>query len=347
MSAGTATTRLRQSATAVLVLIAVACSACGGDQSGPSGAPAAPSSTTTTVRPQDHRPSDDATSNEPSETRPAEPAAALTEPTQAEPSEPESATSTTEAATTASDASTASTVTAPAEEDPRQALETDASEDGLAGDAISFGPAAGDRLMVVAVDFDDVLNVRDEPMGTIIAMLDIIRGELEDRLWVLRPDSSVAAYLVDDALVATGRTRSLPRSTWYEVTVGGYTGWVSAAFVAYPATVEDVTEEVIRAAGGVPEAANMDALVRIVLESLEPRIGGESVTVSGPGWFEGLAEVEIDLVVRGSRHFGQRLYLAADAGIDWDDTYEIIDTRLRSATLQTLCTRGWNGERCL
>ncbi len=201
--------------------------------------------------------------------------------------------------------------------------------------------------MVVAVDFDDVLNVRDEPMGTIIAMLDIIRGELEDRLWVLRPDSSVAAYLVDDALVATGRTRSLPRSTWYEVTVGGYTGWVSAAFVAYPATVEDVTEEVIRAAGGVPEAANMDALVRIVLESLEPRIGGESVTVSGPGWFEGLAEVEIDLVVRGSRHFGQRLYLAADAGIDWDDTYEIIDTRLRSATLQTLCTRGWNGERCL
>ena len=34
--------------------------------------------------------------------------------------------------------------------------------------------------------------------------------------------------------------------------------------------------------------------------------------MSGPGWFEGLAEVEIDLVVRGSRHFGQRLYITAD-----------------------------------
>ena len=90
-----------------------------------------------------------------------------------------------------------------------------------------------------------------------------------------------------------------------------------------------------------------DELARIVLKALEPRISGEPVTVSGPGWFEGLAEMEIDLVVRGSRHFGQRLYIAADAGIDWDDTLEIVDARLRSASLQTLCSRGWNGERCL
>lgn len=102
--------------------------------------------------------------------------------------------------------------------------------------------------------------------------------------------------------------------------------WLTERIVAYPATVEDVTDEATRAAGGVPEAASMDELVRIVLDALEPRIGGEHVTVSGPGWFEGLAEVEIDLVVRGSRHFGQRLYIAADAGIDWDDTL------LRSST---------------
>ena len=299
------------------------------------------------LQPQDPQPAGDATRNEPAETRPEEPATAVTALAQVESSEPELATPTTDAATTTTAAAPASTVTAPAEDDSLQTLETDASEHGLAGDAIGFGPAAGDRLIVVAVDFDDVLNVRDQPMGAIIAMLDIIRGELEDRLWVLRPDSSVAAYLVDDAVVATGRARSLPRSTWYEVTVGGYTGWASAAYLAYPATVEDVTEEVIRAAGGVPEAASMDELVRIVVEALGPRISGEPVTVSGPGWFEGLAEVEIDLVVRGSRHFGQRLYIAADADIDWDDTYEIIDTRLRTVTLQTLCTRGWNGEHCL
>ena len=184
-------------------------------------------------------------------------------------------------------------------------------------------------------------------MGSIVAMLQMIRGETEERLWVLRPDSSIAAFLEDDAVVATGRARSLPRSTWYEVTIGGYTGWVSAAYLAYPAAVEDVTEDVTRATGELPEAASMDELARIVLQSLEPRISGEPVTVSGPGWFEGLAEMEIDLVVRGSRHFGQRLYIAAHASIDWDDTYEIIDARLRSATLQTLCSRGWNGERCL
>ena len=336
-------TRLRQSVPAALVVIAVVCSACGGDESDPSGEVAEPSPTTAVLQPQDQQPADDAAGDEPAETGAAEPATAL-----AEPGEPELTAPTTDAATTTADASTASAVMAPAEQAPIQTLETDASDDGLAGDAISFGPAAGDRLVVVAVDFDDVLNVRDEPMGTIIAMLDIIRGESAERLLVLRPDSSVvAAYLVDDAVVATGRARSLSRSTWYEVTVGGYTGWASAAYLAYPATVEDVTDDVINAAGEIPEAATMDELVQIVLDALEPRVSGGPVTVSGPDWFEGLAEVEIDLVVRGSRHFGQRLYILADAGIDWDDTYEVIDARLRSATLQTLCSRGWNGERCI
>ena len=227
------------------------------------------------------------------------------------------------------------------------AVEPAAAEDGLSGDVIGFGPAGGDRLVVAAVESGDVLNVRDEPMGGIIAMLQIVRGETDERLWVLRPDSSVAAYLQDDAVVATGRARSLGRSTWYEVTVGGYTGWASAAYLAYPAIVEDVTDEVSRTHGGVPQAASMQELARLVVEALGPRVDGEPVTVSGPGWFEGLAETEIDLVVRGSRQFGQRLHIAADADIDSDGTYEIIDARLRTATLQTLCTRGWNAQHCL
>ena len=225
------------------------------------------------------------------------------------------------------------------------AVEPAATADALEGDAIGFGPAAGDRLVVAGVESDDVLNVRDEPMGTIVAMLEIIRGETDERLWVLRPDSSVAAYLEDDAVVATGRARSLGRSTWYEITVGGYTGWASAAYLAYPAAIEDVTDEVTQATGAIPQAATIDELAQVVIEALGPRLSGEPVTVSGPGWFEGLAEVEIDFVVRGSRHFGQRLYIAA-AGIDWDGTHKIIDTTLRSVSLQSLCTRGWNGQRC-
>ncbi len=278
--------------------------------------------------------------SEPVETLPPLPETVVISPTQVEPDQPAPA-------TTTADAAPASTVTTPMEEDSLPAVAPEATEDALAGDAIGFGPAAGDRLVVVAVESDDVLNVRDEPMGGITAMLEIVRGETEERLRVLHPDSSVAAYLEDEAVAATGRARSLTRSTWYEVAVGGHTGWVSGAYLAYPAAVQDVTDEVTQAAGGVPEAASMEELARIVLAALEPRISGEPVTVSGPGWFEGLAEMEIDLVVRGSRHFGQRLYIAADADIDWDGTFEIIDARLRSATLQTLCTRGWNGERCL
>lgn len=67
-------------------------------------------------------------------------------------------------------------MTPPLEEDSLQALPSDVNEDALAGDAIGFGPAPGDRLVVAAVESDDVLNIRDEPMGSIVAMLQIIRG---------------------------------------------------------------------------------------------------------------------------------------------------------------------------
>ena len=277
---------------------------------------------------------------EPVETRPSESAPVVASLVPTDPGEPAPA-------GTSADASTGSVVTLPVEEGSLQTRAPDVDEDVLAGDAIGFGPEPGDRLVVAAVESDDVLNVRDEPMGAVVAMLEMVRGETEERLRVLRPDSSVAAYLEDDAVVSTGRARSLPRSTWYEVAVGGYTGWASAAYLAYPATVEDVTDEVARAAGGLPEAAGMDELARIVLEALEPRVSGVPVIVSGPGWFEGLAEMEIDLVVRGSRHFGQRLYIAADADLDWDDTLEVVDARLRSVSLRTLCSRGWDSERCL
>ena len=75
-------------------------------------------------------------------------------------------------------------------------------------------------------------------------------------------------------------------------------------------------------------------------------ISGAPVTASGPGWFENQVEMEIDLVVRGSRHFGQRLHLAVDAGVDWDDTLEVIDARLRSTASQTGAHRAATAEPC-
>ena len=143
------------------------------------------------------------------------------------------------------------------------------------------------------------------------------RGDLVPvkSLPALRPDSSVAAYLEDDAVVAAGRARSLPRSTWYEVIVSGYTGWASAAYLAYPATGESVTDEVVRAVGGLREAASMDGLARIVLEALEPRISGEPVTVSDPGWFESLAELSAPIpnaATGGCPEFGPRALTGGD-----------------------------------
>ena len=155
-------------------------------------------------------------------------------------------------------------------------------------------------------------------MASIVAMLQIIRGETEDRLWALD--------------VVRGHCRRLHRL---------------GPALRFSPTGEEVTDEVARGAGWFPEAVSMDKLAlnrasgpgaphkRRTRHSVGPglvrRPGGDGDQSSGPGF----ATLRATALHRSRRRHR------------WDDTFEIIDAKSRWATLQTLCSRGWNGERCL
>lgn len=83
----------------------------------------------------------------------------------------------------------------------------------LPGEQIDFGPLAGDRVDVVGVPFDDMLNVRIGP-GTEFDVID-----------QLAPNTT--------GLLATGANRLRDDSFWIEVDVDGRVGWVSEQFIGY------------------------------------------------------------------------------------------------------------------
>lgn len=184
------------------------------------------------------------------------------------------------------------------------------------GTVIDFGPRAGDVLAVVGVEYDDVLNVREKP-GT---------------------DQAIVATLEPtyDNIVALGVTRQLPRSFWYEVDVDGTRGWVSARFVAYLGSTDDITSGVVEQLGGtIPEASSMDALAEIVADTLVSIDPPSVVTTTVAASAGDLGEITIDIIgigddsVRGFRLviFGQ----SEDGGATFG---------LKSVESTTLCDRG-------
>jgi len=120
------------------------------------------------------------------------------------------------------------------------------------------------------VDHDDVLNVRDVPAGEVVATLGLLNpyvGLLEVREApsgeiLASPDSWV------DAIVATGRSRTLPTTTWHELRVAGLTGWSSAAYLAQPGATDDLTAHIIEILGERLEADTMLDLGLMVAETM-------------------------------------------------------------------------------
>ena len=82
----------------------------------------------------------------------------------------------------------------------------------LPGEPFDIGPSSGDVLSVVAVAYDDVLNLRAGP-GTDFEVL----KKMPPRY---------------DRVIANGRAQALPNSIWYEVTALGVTGWASSTYLA-------------------------------------------------------------------------------------------------------------------
>lgn len=144
------------------------------------------------------------------------------------------------------------TVPEPAASATTEAVTTETEPEppaSLPGEQIDFGPQPGDRVDVIGVPYDDVLNVRIGP-GT---EFDVIEQLLPDTIGVF----------------ATGVNRLREDSFWIEVDLGERTGWVSEAFLGYLGT-----PEAGRVAPGVGrEDMTIEELGRAVAEtfaSVEP-----------------------------------------------------------------------------
>ena len=140
-------------------------------------------------------------------------------------------TTTTEAATTTTAAPT--TTTTEAATTTTVAAGTFAvDESELPGEPIDVAPPEGTILSVLGVRHDDILNVRRIPG---------LNGEILDTLAPTSDDS-----------VATGRSRQLPNSVWWEVTTAsGVIGWVSSSYTAVMGVTNDNTFAILGEIGVV------------------------------------------------------------------------------------------------
>lgn len=148
-------------------------------------------------------------------------------------------------------------------------------------------------MAVVGVEHDDVLNVRVAP-GT---------------------ESAIAAELAPTAsgLIATGHSRSLPGSIWFEVEVDDVVGWVSSAFVGYLGLTDDATAEVIATLGETPGAETMLDLGLIVAEVMTSEEPPSRIVMSVAPTVGDLGEVTYDVVGLGDDALGGvRLHVFGD-----------------------------------
>lgn len=193
---------------------------------------------------------------------------------------------------------------------------TSAPTTTIAGQPIDFGPAAGQVIAVIGVEFDDVLNLRENP-GTDQM---ILKG--------LPP-----TY---DNMVAQGEAWQMPSSFWYKVDADGTVGWVSARFTAYLGAVTDDTSRIVGILGEIPAAETMLDLAEIVggvLGTDEEPVSVITVTVAPT--VGDLGEVVIDVVGFGDdalRGLRAHIFGQPDEGGE--------GFSLKSVEVTALCDRG-------
>lgn len=191
----------------------------------------------------------------------------------------------------------------------------------LPGEPIDFGPRSGDRLMVVGVAFDDVLNLRAAP----------------------GPDYEVVATIEPTFtdLVARGATRQIPNAFWIEVDYSGVVGWVNLSYVAYEGSTDDLTSAVVDELGGIPSAQSMTELGRIVagtLASVDPESDIVLVVAETIG---DLGEVTYDVIGLGDDSvYGIRAHVFGEPAGDGFSLKSVEGTNLcgRGVTEDGLCT---------
>ncbi len=190
----------------------------------------------------------------------------------------------------------------------------------LAGEPIEFGPAEDDVVMVIGVDYDDVLNLRGAP-GADQPISDEIPPTYAD-------------------LVAQGNTRDLSPGFWIEVDYEGTPGWVNLAYVAFAGNVTDETSTVIDELGDRPVESTMTDLAEVVASVFASDEEPESDIVQVTEVVEGdLIEVTYDVVGLGDDAIrGFRLHIFAEESSD--------GFTLRTVEMTLLCGRGVSDGLC-
>ena len=126
---------------------------------------------------------------------------------------------------------------------------------------------------------DDVLNVRHIPG---------LGGEIIETL----------APHADD-VVAEGRTRFLPNSIWFQVTVDGETGWASSSFLGYLGMTDDATAEILGLAGDTPVAETLTDLALTVADLVASDEPPSRIRITAAPTIGDLGEITVDLVGQG------------------------------------------------
>lgn len=180
----------------------------------------------------------------------------------------------------------------------------------LPGEAYEFGPPAGAGLAVVGVSHNSFLNVRDVPNGQIVARLDnVINVGSEPVVYARRPDSDalIATLDLNRGVIATGNTRQLPTTIWYEIRMGEAFGWSSSSFLAPLGATTDSTAQIVAVMGDTPTAPSLEELGLVVAAAAGSDDPPSRIVVSGAPVLGDLAEVTLDVLglpddsVRGYR----------------------------------------------
>ncbi len=197
--------------------------------------------------------------------------------------------------TTVSTSTTASTTSTTGTSVTTTTAASTTTTGALPGEPSDLGPEAGDRLAVMGVAYDDVLNVRAGP-GTTQAIVHELAPTADD-------------------VIALGHTRMLPGSFWHQIEADGIRGWVNASFVGYPGPADDITASIVQRMGGIPEAATMLALGELIAEVVAVSDPPSRITVTVAPTVGDLGEVTFDIVgFEDDAVSGARLHIFGSAG---------------------------------
>lgn len=208
------------------------------------------------------------------------------------------------------------------EPEPATTARSTSGDGSLPGDPFEIGPPAGERLDVVGVRHDDVLNFRERPDPS---------APIVD---------TAAPKSTSPAIVSSGEGRLLTGSAWWKVTVGGEPAWANFQFLGTLGVTDDVLDDL---AASLP-ATSAPTVEDLIDDIAQARAAGPEPDVAFvtpvEGHDGGEAQVTIDVIGIGDDAVkGERFVLTFDR--------EVESVELIGAMRTVICGRGLSGRACI